>query len=132
MAVGKGFTGRKALLKVGGVGNIPIKTKGLSVSKEGADVTSDTSDGWSTMLAEAGTKSVELTFSGIVENLSLLMSVMTNTSDIYACALTYPDGSVVAGDFFFGSYSDTGETASAYTFEATMSSSGKPTFTAGS
>lgn len=131
MAVGKGFAGRKVALTIGGVGSIPIQTKGLSVSKEGVDVTSDTSDGWTTLLAEAGNSSIELTFSGVVENLSLLMSVMTNTSCIYACTLTYPDGSVVSGDFFFGSYSDTGETKTAYTFEATMSSSGEVKFTAG-
>jgi len=131
MAVGKGFAGRKALLTIGGVGNIAIQTKGLSVSNEMIDVTNDTSDGWTTLLAEAGSKSVELTFSGVVENLSLLMSVLTNASQIYACTLTYPDGSVVSGDFGFGSYGDTGETAAAYTFEATMSSSGQVTFTAG-
>lgn len=131
MAAGKGFAGRKALLTIGGVGGIPIQSKGISVSNEMIDVTSDTSDGWMTVLAEAGQKSIELSFSGIVENLSLLMSVITNTSQIYACTLTYPDGSVVDGDFSFGSFSDTGETAGGYTFEAGMASSGEITFTAG-
>lgn len=131
MAVGKGFTGRKAILSVGGVGDIPIRTKGLSVNNEMVDVTSDTSSGWTTLLAEPGNRSIELTFAGVVENLDLLMSVMTNTSQIYAITLTYPDGSTVTGDFGFGSFSQTGETAVEYTFEATMSSSGVVTFTAG-
>lgn len=131
MAVGKGFTGRKATLTIGGVGSLPIQTKGLSVNNEMVDVTSDTSNGWTTLLAEPGTKSIELTFSGIVENLNLLMSAISNASQIYACVVTYPDGSTVTGDFGFGSFSQTGETAAAYTFEATMSSSGQVTFTAG-
>jgi predicted secreted protein len=131
MAVGKGFAGRKAVLNIGGVGDLAIQSKGLSVNNEMIDVTSDTSGGWATALAEPGQKSIEMPFSGVVENLSLLMSVVTNTSQIYACTLTYPDGSVVSGDFSFGSYSDTGETASAYTFEATMASSGEVAFTAG-
>lgn len=131
MAVGKGFAGRKVTLTIGGAGSIPIQTKGLSINNEMIDVTSDTSNGWATALAEPGQKSIELTFSGIVENLNLLMSTINNTSQIYACVLTYPDGSTVEGDFGFGSFSDTGEYNGAYTFEATMSSSGEVTFTAG-
>jgi predicted secreted protein len=131
MAVGNGFTGRKVLLTVGGVGTIAIMSKGLSVNNEMVDVTNDTSDGWATALAEPGQKSCEMSISGVVENLSLLMSVMTNTSQIYACVLTYPDDSTVTGDFSFGSYSDTGEYNDKYTFESTLSSSGEVTFVAG-
>lgn len=131
MSVGKGFAGRKVLLTIGGVGSIPIQTKGLSVNNEMIDVTSDTSDGWATALAEPGQKSIELSFSGIVENLSLMYSVISNTSQIYACTITYPDGSVVSGDWGFGSYSDTGEYNGAYTFESSLASSGEVTFTPG-
>lgn len=131
MAVGKGFAGRKVTLTIGGVGSIPIQTKGLSVNNEMIDVTSDTSSGWATALAEPGQKSIELSFSGIVEDLDLLMSAISNTSQIYACVITYPEGSTVTGDFGFGSFSDTGEYNGAYTFEATMASSGAVTFTAG-
>lgn len=131
MAVGVGFAGRKVTLTIGGVGNIAITTKGLSVNNEMIDVTSDTSAGWATALAEAGQKSVELSFSGVVENLNLLMSVMNNTSQIYACVLTYPEGSTVTGDFSFGSFSDTGDYNEKYTFEASLASSGAVTFTAG-
>lgn len=126
-----GFLGRKATLSIGGVGDIAIQTKGLSVNNEMADVTNDTSDGWTTVLNEPATRSVELSFSGVVENLSLLMSVIQNESQVYACTVTYPEGSTVTGNFSFGSYSQTGETAAAYTFEATMSSSAEIVFTAG-
>ena len=131
MAVGVGFTGRKVTLTIGGVGNIAISTKGLSVNNEMVDVTSDKSDGWATALAEPGQKSIELTFAGAVENLNLLMSVINNTSQIYACVLTYPEGSTVGGDFSFGSFSDAGEYNDKYTFESSLASSGEVTFTAG-
>ncbi len=131
MAVGVGFAGRKVTLTIGGAGSIAITTKSLSVNNEMIDVTSDSSDGWSTALAEPGNKSIELSFSGVVENLNLLMSVITNTSQLYACVLTYPEGSTVAGDFSFGSFSDAGEYNEKYTFEASMASSGEVTFTAG-
>tara|TARA_R110000851_G_scaffold128538_1_gene261033 strand:- start:348 stop:737 length:390 start_codon:yes stop_codon:yes gene_type:complete len=126
-----GFAGRKALLTVGGVGNIAIMSKGLTVNNEMIDTTNDTSGGWKTGLFEAGQKACELSFSGVVENLSLLMSIFTNVSQTYACVLTYPDGSTVTGNFDFGSYSDSGETADKYTFEASMASNGAVVFVAG-
>ena len=131
MAVGVGFTGRKVLLTIGGAGSIAIQEKSVSINNEPVDVTSDSSDGWATSLAEPGGRNLEIGFSGVVENLNLVMSIMNNTSQIYACTLTYPEGSVIAGDFFFGSLGNTGPFKEAFTFEASMSSSGEVTFTAG-
>jgi len=131
MAVGKGFAGRKVTLTIGGVGNIAITTKGLSVNNSMIDVTNDQSDGWATALAEPGQRAIELTFSGVVENLNLLMSAISNTSQIYACVLTYPEGSTVTSDFSFGTFSDTGEYNEKDTFEASMASSGEVIFVAG-
>lgn len=131
MAVGVGFTGRKALLTIGGAGSIAIQEKNVSINNEAVDVTSDISDGWTTVLAEAGNKNLELGFSGVVENLNLVLSIMNNTSQIYACTLTYPEGSVIAGDFFFGSLTNAMPYKEATTFESSMSSSGAVTFTAG-
>jgi len=131
MAVGKGFAGRKVTLTIGGVGNIAITTKGLSVNNSMIDVTNDQSDGWATALAEPGQRAIELTFSGVVENLNLLMSAISNTSQIYACVLTYPEGSTVTSDFSFGTFSDTGEYNEKDTFEASMASSGEVVFVAG-
>jgi predicted secreted protein len=126
-----GFAGRKATLTVGGVGSIAIMSKGLSVNNEMIDTTNDNSGGWKTGLFEPGMKSCELSFSGVVENLSLLMSIFDNTSQTYACVITYPEGSTVTGNFDFGSYSDTGETSDKYTFEASMASNGAIVFAAG-
>lgn len=131
MAAGKGFTGRKVTLTIGGVGSIPIMTKGLAMSNGAVDVTSDTSNGWTTILAEAGVKSVKLSFSGVVQDLSLLMSVVQNVSQLYTCVLIYPDGSTVTGDFQFGEYSDGGDTGDKYTFDGALASSGAVVFVAG-
>ena len=131
MAVGVGFTGRKVLLTIGGAGSIAIREKSVSINNEPVDVTSDSSAGWTTILAEPGNKNVEIGFSGVVENLNLVMSIIDNTSQIYACTLTYPEGSVISGDFFFGSLGNTAPYNEAYTFESSMSSSGEVTFTAG-
>jgi len=130
MAVGKGYAGRKEAWTFGGVSSIPFQSKSISVNNEMIDVTSDTSNGWATKLAEPGNKSVEITGGGVVENLSLLMSAINNTSQIYANTYTFPDGSTLTGDFDFN-YSQTGETSQGVTFEMTATSSGEVTFTAG-
>ena len=131
MTAGVGFTGRKFLLTIGGVGSIAIQEKNVSINAEAVDVSSDSSNGTTVMLAEPGNKSVEMGFSGVVENLNLVMSIMNNTSQIYACTLTYPEGSVISGDFFLGSISNAGPFKEAFTFEASLASSGPVTFTAG-
>ena len=130
MTIGKGYAGRKESWTFGGVSSIAFQSKSISVNNEMIDVTNDTSDGWATKLAEPGTKSVEITGGGIVENLSLLMSAINNTSQIYASTYTFPDGSTMTGDFDFN-YSQSGETAEGVTFEMTATSSGEVTFTAG-
>lgn len=129
MAVGKGYSGRKESITFGGVTSIAFTSKSISVNNEMIDVTNDTSDGWATKLAEPGSKSIEISGSGVVESLSMLMSAIENESQIYALTYNFPDGSSLSGDFDFN-YSQSGETAEAVTFEATFTSSGAVTFTA--
>ena len=132
MSVGKGILGRQCVLTIAGQSILGITTKGISITNEGVTVTDDDSSGWQEMLATPGVRSVEVPFSGTIKNLELLRAVLSNdSSQMYAFTLTYLDGSVVAGDGFLASYSDTGESAAAMTFDCTLNISGKPTFTAG-
>ena len=131
MASGISIKGREVLLTIGGQTILGVQTKGISVNNEMIDTTDDNSAGWIEYSAIAGQKSVELPISGMVKNLELLRAIMGIGSQIYACTITYPDNSVVAGDFAMTSFSDTGEYGSAYTFEVTLASSGVVTFTAG-
>lgn len=130
MAVGKGYAGIEESLTFGGVTSIAFQSKSISVNNEMITVTNDTSGGWATKLAVPGNKSIEITGSGVVESLSMLMSAVGNSSQIYAVTYNFPDGSTLTGDFDFN-YSQSGETADAVTFEATLTSSGEVTFTAG-
>ena len=132
MTVGKGILGRQCVLEIAGQEILGITTKGITVTNESVDVTDDDSTGWTEVLATPGVRALELPFSGFVKNLELLRSILTNEdSQMYPFTLTYLDKSVVAGNGFLTSYTDTGESGTAYTFDCSLQISGKPTFTAG-
>ena len=131
MPAGISVKGRQVLLTMGGQSILGVQTKGISVNNEMIDSTDDNSSGWAEFDALPGQKAVEVPFSGMVKNLELLRAIMSDGSQIFAITLTYPDGSVVAGDFAFTSYSNTGEYNTATTFDVTLASSGAVTFTPG-
>lgn len=131
MPAGISVKGRQVLLTMGGQSILGVQTKGISVNNEMIESTDDNSNGWSEFDAIPGQKAVEVPFSGMVKNLELLRAIMSSGSQIFAITLTYPDGSVVAGDFAFTSYSNTGEYNGATTFDVTLASSGVVTFTPG-
>lgn len=131
MTVGAGILGRDAVLTIAGQAIAGVTTKGLSIANEAVDVTNDDSLGYRTLMAQSGLSTLDLSVSGVVQNLELMRSFVTNESKIYTFVMTYTDGSTVTFDSFFSSYSDTGETATAFTFDASFQSSGAYTFTAG-
>ena len=131
MATGISMKGRQVLLTIGGQNILGVQTKGISVNNEMIDTTDDNSGGWTEYDALPGQKSVEVPISGMVKNLELLRATLSTGSQIFACTLTYSDGSVVSGDFAMTTFSATGEYNAASTFELTLASSGAVTFTPG-
>lgn len=131
MAVGAGILGRDMTLTIAGQTIAGVTTKGISIANEPVDVTSDDSAGYRTLMAQSGTSTLDLSVSGVVQNLELLRSFVTNESKIYAFVGTYTDGSTITFDGFFSSYSETGEHATAFTFDSSFQSSGAYTFTPG-
>jgi predicted secreted protein len=124
-----GTLGREVTLDLGALTILGMQTKGLTVNNEAVDVTDDDSGGWATVLSRPGQKSVEMPFSGIVKDLILVQAALTDENQTRAVTLTYPSGATVTGNFFLGSYSETGEYNGAFTFDATLTSSGEVTFT---
>lgn len=134
MAAGIGYVGREALMTVGGSGLIGVITKNFTLNNEPVEVTDDNSAGWSEHLAIAGVKSVELSIDGIMKNLELVAAYFASTnsnSQIFALTFTWPDGSVMSGDFFMASIENGNESNEGATFSATFQSSGAVTFTPG-
>ena len=128
---GQGILGRQVVYTVGGQSILGTTSKGITVNSEPVTVTDDNSDGWAEHLATPGVRNIEMTTSLIVKNLEMLRAIVANDSQAYSFTATYPDGSTLAGTAFLGSYSETGETAEAFTADVTFQFSGIPTFTAG-
>ena len=123
--------GRDMLLTVASQPIAGVTSKGVSINNEPVDVSTDDSAGFRELLAQAGMSTVDISLSGVTKNMELERSCITNTSKIYALVITYTDGSTLTLDGFLNTYTTTGETATAQTFDASFQSSGEFTFTPG-
>lgn len=130
MAVGIGIIGREVTLTLGGLTIVGVISKGRTFNNEKLDTTDDNSAGWQEALAKAGLKSVEFTMSGLVKNLQLVNAYF-GTSQIFPVVETFPDGSTLTYDVFMDNVSQTGESNSLLTFDASFSSSGAVVWVAG-
>lgn len=126
-----GFIGRKIALTWNGAAVDGVREKGIALNGEPVDVTDDVSDGWRELLAEAGEHQVNISLSGVTKSDDLKVSWFAVTDRIKAVTITYPDGGVLAGNFFLASFSETGPYLDATTFEAEIQSTGAVTFTPG-
>jgi TP901-1 family phage major tail protein len=124
------FLGRKVELTWGGAEIPGVREKGISLNGEAIDVSADDSLGWRELLAEAGENQVNVSVSGVTRSAALNSDWFAGTRT-KAVEITYPDGGVIAGNFFLASYSDTGPYKDATTFEAELQSTGAVTFTPG-
>lgn len=130
-----GFLGRDIVLQWGG--NSPgdtirgIREKGIEINGEAVDVTTDDEDGWRKVLSEPGQKEVTLSLSGVTRD-NRLKGDWFNDRRVQPATFTYPDGSIISGQFFLASYNETGTYNEATTYEAEMQSTGVITFTQGS
>jgi predicted secreted protein len=102
-----------------------VRTKTVAIAGEPIDITSDDDLGYRTMLAEAGTYSIDLTVEGVTKDDTLRSVILTGgTLLLTDISIEYPDGSTITGDFFLASVEDSGEYADALTFSASLQSSG--------
>tara|TARA_S200002703_G_scaffold90114_1_gene77745 strand:+ start:3010 stop:3420 length:411 start_codon:yes stop_codon:yes gene_type:complete len=133
MSVGVGFLGRDIDFKMGGTTLAGTVSKSFSINNSGVDTSSDTSNGFAEYLAEPGRKEITIGLSLKVQNLDLIYSALTNTSQIYATVITFPDGtttgSEITGDALLTSVSMSGEHEELTTIDVELSYSGAVTFT---
>lgn len=134
MTAGVGIIGREVVLTVASQSIAGVQTKGLTCNNEPVDVTDDAAGGWRLVMAKPGLKTVDIAISGVTKNLELIRSFFNSAnsgSQIFAATMTYPDGSIVSGDFFLQSVSKTGESNAGVTFDSAWQSSGTISFTPG-
>lgn len=123
-----GFNGRAIALLWNSLAVAGVREKSIKLDGSAVDVTSDESNGWQTLLAEAGENKVEIGISGVTKSDALKADWFAGNRT-RAVSITYPDGGVLAGTFYLASYSDKGPYKDATTFEASLMSTGAVTYT---
>ena len=127
-----GANGRKLTIDWDGTTLVGVRTKGYTITNDHVDVTNDDDDGWRTLLADPGLRSVEVTAGGISSD-QVLIAEMTKANiagEPLTVQLPTTTGTL-AGTFFVSSFEQTGEHDGAVEFSATFMSSGVVTYTAG-
>lgn len=123
--------GTPTLVQVGGV-----REKSISANGEPIEITNDDDEGWRTFLDAATVNGLEIGLSGVLVNNQLKIDWFAGASAVgqrmQALEIRYPDGAVLAGNFYLQDFSDNGAHDDAVLFEATFMSSGAVTFTPGS
>ena len=122
-------SGRKLLIKRNGSIIAGVRTKGVTFNREPVDITNDDDDGWRGVLAEPGEKQLDLSVGGVSKDDTLRAIAFTDPAVLEDMTLEFPDGGLIAGDFFVSNYSETGNYNEAITFEASFQSSGVITYT---
>lgn len=129
-----GHIGRKLKFDLDTTTLVGVKTKAFTVNNEHVDVTTDDDDGWRTLLADPGTRSVDLSVSGVTDDEVLLSEVMAASISggaieiILPTSLTTPGK--LEGTFFVTSFEESGSDDGSVEFSASFQSSGPVTYTA--
>ena len=129
-----GFNGRKLTFDWNNTTLVGVRTRGFTASNSLVDVTTDDDNGWRTLLATPGLKSIEVTV-GIVVSDEVLLAEFFNasvTGETLKCdlpsSLTTPGN--WSGTFMVSSVEYTGEHDGEVSANITFMSSGAVTYTA--
>lgn len=127
-----GANGRALTIDWDSVTLVGVRTKGYTITNDYVDVTTDDDDGWRTLLADPGLRSVEVTVGGISSDQVLIAEMMKAniTGEPLSIGLPTTTGTL-AGTFLLSSFEQSGEHDGAVEFSATFMSSGAVTYTAG-
>lgn len=105
-----------------------VREKSVALNGEPIDITSDDSLGWRELLStDPAENQVNISVSGVTKSFAMKQTWFSNNR-MRTATITYPDGSVLSGEFYMVSYTDTGPYNDAITFEAELQSSGPVAF----
>lgn len=108
-----------------------VREKSVELNGEPIDITSDENDGWRTLLSIPAENQVNVNLSGVTKDRTLVTDWFAGTRTREA-VFTFPDGSVITGEFFLATYSETATYNEAVAFEASLQSTGVVSYTPGS
>lgn len=118
-----------------------INSKSIAVAKEPIDVTTDEDNGYRLLLDVAGTKTLDISFSGVTKDTVMRGIVMVEGGQLLTdIEIEFPitgaqvtTGDKITGNFFFNGWTENGGGSDgAIEFDGTLQSSGEWTYTVGS
>ena len=131
-----GFNGRQFTFDWDSTTLAGVRTRGLTVANDYVDVTNDDDSGWRTLLADPGTRSVEVTIGGVTTDEVLLAAIMASTVSSETLEATLPTSlatpGTVSGSFLVSSFEQSADHDGEVSFSATFMSTGAITYTASS
>ncbi len=124
-------SGRALTISWDGTVLVGVRTKGYTVTNDYVDVTTDDDEGWRTLLATPGLRSVEATVGGITGDQILLAAMMQANITGETLVVNLPTSTgTLTGTFLVSSYEESGEHSGSVEFTATFMSSGAVTYVA--
>jgi predicted secreted protein len=107
-----------------------VRSKGLAVSGEPIDITSDDDAGWRKLDTISGQDSVNLTISGIDKDMRLFEDFFAGNRTKEVVFNFAKSGGTLTSEFYLTSLSRTGEYNGAVTYDAELQSSGEAVYAA--
>ena len=122
--------GRNLALTWNGISLTGVREKGIACNGEPVNVTADEDAGWQTLLTVAGEQNVELSISGVVRTRALANDWWAGNRT-RAVVITFPNGAILSFTGYLATYNEAAPYQDAITFDATIQSTGTPTFVPG-
>ena len=131
-----GFNGRDFTFDWNSTTLVGVRTRGMTVTNDHVDVTTDDDSGWRTLLATPGLRSVEVSISGITSDEVLLAAIMAASVSGQTLQADLPSSLAtpgnVSGTYVVTSFEQSGAHDGAVEWSATFASTGAVTYTASS
>ena len=111
-----------------------LKTRGLTINNQHADITSDDDSGWRTFLADPVVQSISITLSGIADSEDVLADAMAASVTGKTIVATLPSSLTTPGNlngtFHVTSFEISGNHDGAAEYSGTFESTGAVTYSA--
>ena len=127
--------GRNFLLKQGtasgGTTLAGMRVTGMTLNNEQVDITNKDSNGWRTLLEDAGTQSAEITVEGVFTDAAVEETVRgyAFANSINSFGLLFGNGDQLDGSWAISNYQRSGSFNNEETYSMTLMSSGALTYT---
>lgn len=127
------LSGRALRISRGGVSIAGARTDNVTLNNEPLDITDKDDNGWRTMLADAGARTVSCEVQGVLKDDALIADAVGDATTVLLteCVVTITGLFTLTGDFYLQGLQLGAEQGDAVTFTATLESSGSFVVTIG-